>query len=71
VNLSSTFECSRNDVFANIGVLAAALLVSATASPWPDIAIAAIIAFLFFRSSLKVTRDAWPQYRHAHVHPAE
>ncbi len=71
VNLSSTFECSRNDVFANIGVLAAALLVSVTASPWPDIAIAAVIAFLFFRSSLKVTRDAWPQFRHAHAHPAE
>ena len=71
VNLSSTFECSRNDVFANIGVLAAAVLVSVTASPWPDIAIAAVIAFLFFRSSLKVTRDAWPQYRHPHAHPAE
>ena len=31
VNLSSTFECSRNDVFANIGVLAAA--VAGLASP--------------------------------------
>jgi Co/Zn/Cd efflux system component len=71
VNLSSTFECSRNDVFANVGVLAAALLVSATASPWPDIAIAAVIAFLFFRSSLRVARDAWPQYRRPHAHAAE
>jgi len=71
VNLSSTFECSRNDVFANIGVLAAAFLVSLTASAWPDIAIAAIIAFLFFRSALKVTRDAWPQYREAAPQPAE
>ncbi|MEA3051703.1 MAG: hypothetical protein QOG72_606 [Sphingomonadales bacterium] len=71
VNLSSTFECSRNDVFANIGVLAAAFLVSLTASAWPDIAIAAIIAFLFFRSALKVTRDAWPQFRATAPHPAE
>ncbi|HEY7809986.1 MAG TPA: cation transporter [Allosphingosinicella sp.] len=73
VNLSSTFECSRNDVMANVGVLAAAFLVAATASPWPDIAIAAVIAFLFLRSALKVTRDALPQYRQAsaHVHPAE
>jgi Co/Zn/Cd efflux system component len=47
------------------------LLVSATASPWPDVAIAAVIAFLFFRSSLKVTRDAWPQFRAAAPHPAE
>jgi Co/Zn/Cd efflux system component len=71
VNLSSTFECSRNDVFANIGVLAAAFLVSVTASAWPDIAIAAIIAFLFFRSALKVTREAWPQFRATAPHPAE
>ena len=70
VNLASTFECSRNDVFASSGVVLAALLVSATASPWPDIAIAAAIAFLFFRSSLKVMRDAWPQYRAAAT-PAE
>ncbi|HYE27645.1 MAG TPA: cation transporter [Allosphingosinicella sp.] len=71
VNLSSTFECSRNDVFANVGVLAAAVLVSLTASPWPDIAIAAIIAFLFFRSALRVTREAWPQFRATAPQPAE
>ena len=72
VNLSSTFECSRNDIFANVGVLAAAFVVSVTASPWPDVAIAAVIAFLFIRSALKVTREAWPQYRHAgHAHAAE
>jgi Co/Zn/Cd efflux system component len=71
VNLSSTFECSRNDVFANVGVLAAALLVSVTGSPWPDIAIAAIIAYLFFRSALRVTREAWPQFREAAPQPAE
>jgi len=71
VNLSSTFECSRNDVLANIGVLAAATLVSLTASPWPDAIIAAIIAFLFFRSALRVVREAWPQYRGAAPVPAE
>ena len=70
VNLSSTFECSRNDVFANLGVLAAAGLVAVTASPWPDIAIAAVIAFLFIRSAGRVTREAWPQFRSA-VQPAE
>ena len=65
VNLSSTFECSRNDVFANLGVLAAAVLVGLTASPWPDIAIAMVIAFLFIRSAGRVTREAWPQFRRA------
>jgi Co/Zn/Cd efflux system component len=70
VNLASTFECSRNDVLANLGVLAAAGLVSMTRSPWPDVAVAAIIAFLFFRSALRVMRDAWPQFR-AGLQPAE
>jgi Co/Zn/Cd efflux system component len=63
VNLASTFECSRNDVLANLGVLAAAGLVGVTRSPWPDVAVATVIAFLFFRSALRVMRDAWPQFR--------
>ncbi|WP_332888410.1 cation transporter [Allosphingosinicella deserti] len=67
VNLSSTFECSRNDVLANLGVLAAAGLVAVTSSPWPDAAIAAIIAFLFIRSSIRVIREAWPQFHHRHA----
>lgn len=71
VNLSSTFECSRNDVIANSGVILAAGGVAFTNSPWPDIAVAGVIAFLFLRSALRVTAAAWPEYRHAHAHPAE
>jgi Co/Zn/Cd efflux system component len=63
VNLASTFECARNDVFANLGVLAAAGLVSFTDSAWPDALVAAAIAFMFLRSSLRVIAQAWPQYR--------
>jgi len=70
VNLASTFECSRNDVVANLGVLAAAGLVSASGSAWPDIVVAAAIAFMFLRSSLRVIADAWPQYRST-LAPAE
>jgi Co/Zn/Cd efflux system component len=69
VNLASTFACSRNDVVANVGVLAAAWLVSMTASAWPDILVATAIAALFVRSSLKVIGDAWPQYREASLRP--
>jgi cation diffusion facilitator family transporter len=61
VNMSSTFECSRNDVAANIGVLLAAGLVRATASPWPDIAVAVAIAALFLRSAVVVLREALPK----------
>lgn len=71
VNLSSTFECSRNDVIANSGVIAAAGGVALFDSPWPDIAVAMVIAFLFLRSALRVTAEAWPQYRHPHLHAAE
>jgi Co/Zn/Cd efflux system component len=69
VNLASTFACSRNDVVANIGVLAAAWLVSLTASAWPDIVVATGIAILFVRSALNVIADAWPQYRGAAIRP--
>ena len=71
VNLSSTFECSRNDVIANVGVLVAAAGVARFGSPWPDIAVAIVIAFLFLRSALRVTLEAWPQYRNPHLFPAE
>ena len=37
VNMSSTFECSRNDVIANVGVLIAAGLVAWTGKGWPDV----------------------------------
>jgi Co/Zn/Cd efflux system component len=69
VNLASTFECARNDTIANLGVLAAAGLVSLTDAAWPDILVAAAIAFLFLRSSLRVIAEAWPQYRST-VQPA-
>lgn len=71
INLSSTFECSRNDVIANSGVIAAAGAVALTASPWPDILIAAVIAFLFLRSAMRVIIEAWPQYRSAAPLPAK
>lgn len=63
VNMTSTFECSRNDVISNVGVLLAAGLVAWLASPWPDIVIGSVIAFLFLRSSLRVITEAAPQLR--------
>ena len=63
VNLASTFECARNDTIANLGVLAAAGLVMVSDAAWPDVLVAAAIAYMFLRSSLRVLADAWPQYR--------
>ena len=64
VNMSSTFECSRNDVIANVGVLVAAGAVASSGSAWPDILVGGIIALIFLRSALKVIVSAWPQLRH-------
>lgn len=63
LNMSSTFECSRNDVIANCGVLVAAVGVALTNSPWPDIVIGAAIAGLFLRSAYRVLATAWPALR--------
>jgi cation diffusion facilitator family transporter len=61
VNMGSTFECSRNDVISNVGVLVAAAAVAAFASPWPDILIGAAMAAIIFRSSARVLTQAIPQ----------
>lgn len=63
VNMASTFECSRNDVISNVGVLAAAVLVAWLASPWPDIVIGSAMAVLFLRSAFRVIFEAAPQLR--------
>lgn len=58
VNMSSSWICSRNDLFANTGVIVAAVLVYASQSVWPDIIVGAIIAALFLQSSIGVLRQA-------------
>jgi cation diffusion facilitator family transporter len=63
VNMASTFECSRNDVISNVGVLIAAGLVAATSSPWPDIVIGLAMAAVVLRSAVRVLSDSLPQLR--------
>lgn len=65
VNMQSTFECSRNDVMSNVGVLIAAGAVAITDSPWPDLLIGGAIAALFLRSSFGVIRSASRELRSA------
>ena len=65
INMSSTFECSRNDVISNVGVLIAAALVYAIASPWPDIVIGSAMALLFLRSATRVISEASRELRPA------
>ena len=63
VNMASTFECSRNDVISNVGVLIAAGLVAATNSPWPDIFIGLAMAAIVLRSAVRVLGGSVPQMK--------
>lgn len=58
INMSSVWECSRNDIAANIAVFAAAGGVWATGSSWPDLLIASLLAGLFLRSARRVLSSA-------------
>jgi Co/Zn/Cd efflux system component len=65
VNMSSVWECSRNDVLEGCAVIAAALAVWLFVSGWPDVIIAIGLLILFVRSAARVLRNAWRE-----VHPA-
>jgi Co/Zn/Cd efflux system component len=56
LNMRSVWLCSRNDVIANVAVLAAAAGVGLTGAAWPDIAVGTGIALLFGASALSVLR---------------
>jgi cation diffusion facilitator family transporter len=58
VNMRSTWLCSRNDLIANISVLAAAVAVAATNTIWPDVIVGTTIAALFLRTGFDVLRDS-------------
>ena len=58
VNMSSVWECSRNDIASNLSVFAAAGAVWATGSGWPDLIVGLALALLFLRSAIRVLRNA-------------
>lgn len=66
VNMSSVWECSRNDIASNISVFVAAGAVWFTQSGWPDIIIALALVGLFLRSALRVFSNANEELQAAH-----
>ncbi len=58
LNMRSTWQCSRNDVIANVGVLLAAGGGYLWASRWPDIVVGSVIAGLFLRTAIDVVRQS-------------
>lgn len=65
VNMSSVWECSRNDVAANLAVLAAAGGVWLTAAGWPDTVVAIGLLVLLLRSAMRVISNAVAELRAA------
>ena len=57
-NVRSVWLCSRNDAIGNIAVMVAAGAVAVTATPWPDLVVAAMMAALFLSSSIQILRQA-------------
>ena len=59
VNMSSVWECSRNDIASNLSVFIAAGAVWLTGTGWPDIVVALGLALLLLRSAYRVISSAW------------
>ena len=66
VNMSSVWECSRNDIASNLSVFVAAGAVALTGSGWPDMLVALALVALLLRSAWRVTRSALNELRAAH-----
>lgn len=58
VNMSSVWECSRNDIAANLSVFAAAGGVALTGAAWPDLLVALGLVVLLLRSAWRVIAAA-------------
>jgi len=63
VNMSSVWECSRNDIASNLAVFAAAAAVWALDSRWPDLIVGLALSALFLRSAFRVLRSALSELR--------
>ena len=58
VNMSSSWECSRNDVIEGVAVIGAAGAVWILDSAWPDLLVAVFLLAIFLRSASRVLRSA-------------
>jgi len=65
VNMSSVWECSRNDIASNLSVFVAAGAVWFTGSGWPDIVVAVGLVSLLMRSAIRVISSATIELRTA------
>lgn len=58
INIRSAWICSRNDIYANVGVIGAGFLVGYFNSMWPDIITGLVIAGLILYFSVGVVKES-------------
>jgi Co/Zn/Cd efflux system component len=63
INMSSAWECSRNDVLEGLAVIVTAGAVWAFDSGWPDVVVAVVLLALFLRSASRVVGNAFRALR--------
>ena len=71
INMTSVWECSRNDIASNVAVFMAAGGVWIMHSGWPDLAVGLLLAILFLRSALRVLRSAIGELKRPVAAPAK
>ncbi len=64
-NMRAVWLFSRNDAIGNVAVLIAAGLVAMTATPWPNLIVALMIAGIFLHSAWKIMTQAHADLRQA------
>ena len=64
-NVRSVWLCSRNDAIGNFAVMVAALGVWGTATGWPDLIVAGVMATLFLSSAWQIVGQALTEKREA------
>jgi Co/Zn/Cd efflux system component len=63
INMSSVWECSRNDIASNLSVFIASGAVWYTGTGWPDIVVASCLVWLLLRSAIGVMIAALEEIR--------
>lgn len=58
VHMRASWIFSKNDVIANLGIIAGGLLVLWLDSPYPDLVIGALIASIVIRGGIHIVNDA-------------
>jgi Co/Zn/Cd efflux system component len=62
-NRSAVWICSRNDVLGNLAVLVAASGVAFSGTPWPDLAVGAVMGVLALAGAMTVLRQSAAELR--------